>query len=173
MLYLHCDNWVRSDNITKLSLLLKNWNQVNRKQECISVGCIPTAAVAATRCQYRRVSVDPLEVEPSGGRPHWEQTPFEAEPLGGRPPNRQMLLKTLPSLASVKIVIPSNSFLWNTIIKTETMINVSWGAILRRCYQCSFIRKVYGSGILRKAALPTELWQLHQLSCKISVKHTD
>ena len=30
---------------------LTNQNQL--KQECIPVGCIPTAAVAATRCQYQ------------------------------------------------------------------------------------------------------------------------
>ena len=82
MLYLHCDNWVRSDNITKLCLLFKNWNQVNRKQECISVGCIPTAAVAATRCEYRGVG------RPPAGRPPLRQNLLEADL-----PNRQTLLK--------------------------------------------------------------------------------
>ena len=87
MLYLHCDNWVRSDNITKLSLLFKNWNQVNRKQECISVGCIPTAVVAATRCQYRRSGLTPLEAEPSGGRPPGGRSPLGAPSAAeGRPP---------------------------------------------------------------------------------------
>ena len=52
------------------------------KQECIPVGWVPTAAVVATRCQYR--GVFPRGRPPEGGIP-----------LGGK----QTHLKTLPSLA--------------------------------------------------------------------------
>ena len=63
------------------------------KPGCIPVGCVPTVAVAATRCQYQRgwaappwKQIPPLEVEPSP--PPMEADPtLEADPhFGGRLP---------------------------------------------------------------------------------------
>ena len=67
-------------------------------QECIPVGCVPTAAVAASRCQYHGGCADPsLEADPLLS---WT-TPFGGRPLSEADPtvDRQTLLKTLPSLA--------------------------------------------------------------------------
>ena len=59
------------------------------RQECFPVECVPTAAVAATRCHYRGLG------RPPGGRP-----PLQRQ----TPPCGQTLLKTLPSLAVGKYV---------------------------------------------------------------------
>ena len=48
---------------------LPNEKQDNLKQECISVGCVLTTAVAATRSQYQRVGRQTfLEADPTGSR---------------------------------------------------------------------------------------------------------
>ena len=67
-----------------------------QKQECIPVGCVLTAAVAAIRCHYWGVCPTPLlppEADPplnAETNPPWMQTPFslDADPLypGCRPP---------------------------------------------------------------------------------------
>ena len=66
--------------------------------ECIPVGCVPTATVSATRCQYQGCGL------PSGGV--W---PLKGDLPQGRgllipTVNRQTPLKTLPSLAVGKYV---------------------------------------------------------------------
>ena len=66
--------------LTNVICLMQNFSF---KQECIPVRCVSTAVVAATRCQYRGVSA--LK---------WVGLPQPPPPL-----NRQVLLKTLPSLA--------------------------------------------------------------------------
>ena len=68
------------------------------RQECIPVGCVPTAAVAAIRCQFVGIGQIPMEADPPE-----RQIPLKGRPLfGGRAPssvNRQTFLKTLPSFA--------------------------------------------------------------------------
>ena len=48
------------------------------KQECISVGCVPTAAVVATRCYYQRggQNPSPLDADPTP----WRQNPPRQKP---------------------------------------------------------------------------------------------
>ena len=61
----------------------ENKGERNRKQECIPVGCVPTTAVAATRCQQ-------------WGGGGWADPPEGVSPSEtDSPVNRQMLLKTL------------------------------------------------------------------------------
>ena len=67
--------------LTNVNCLMQNFSF---KQEGIPVWCVPTAVVAATRCQYREVSALKWV-----GLPNPHPTPL----------NRQMFLKTLPSLA--------------------------------------------------------------------------
>ena len=43
------------------------------KQECIPVGCVPTAVVAATRCQYQGGWANP---PPEADPPIWRQIPL-------------------------------------------------------------------------------------------------
>ena len=38
--------------------------KIENQQECIPVGCVPTAAVTTTRCHYRGVCPIPLDAEP-------------------------------------------------------------------------------------------------------------
>ena len=57
--------------------------QTCEEQECIPVGCVLTAAVATTTCQYWRCIHYPIL---PGRKPPWEET----DPLGGdRPPPRR------------------------------------------------------------------------------------
>ena len=60
------------------------------KQECFPVGCVPTTAVPATRCQYQRGLT-------GGGGSTWRGRVVCLEGEGGL--SRRGWLKTLPSLA--------------------------------------------------------------------------
>ena len=130
--------------------------------------------MAATRCQYRREWVDPLEAEPSGGRlpggrsplgappaaegrPPQSQTPPEAEPPGGRPPEQ--------TDASENIIFPCVGKNCNTIQIISLKYNNKNGNYDKRLLRSNitvmlsmFIyKKGIRSSILREAALPTEL----------------
>ena len=55
-----------------------------QRQECIPVGYIPTAAVAATRCQYRGVGQIPLDAAPVplyADLPQMQTPPPDADPF--------------------------------------------------------------------------------------------
>ena len=95
--------------MTVLKYVISHCHKMFSKQECITVGYVPTAAVAATRCQYM------------GGvpTPAWEQTP----PPGGTwivpdrkspPPNRM-------TNASGNYYIPLRSVIRETHIATESL----------------------------------------------------
>ena len=53
---------------------------------CIPVGCVLTAAMAATRCQYKGVGQTPLRHNSLKADPLEADHPLEAEPPRGRPP---------------------------------------------------------------------------------------
>ena len=76
--------WIPRLHVSSLAFntffLLSQWNifyiqfeskfknkLIDMKQECIPVGCVPTAAVAATTCQYFGVSVQGVSLLCQGG----------------------------------------------------------------------------------------------------------
>ena len=108
-------SWAGSLQVSSVDDMEEN----SKEQECIPVGCIPTAAVPATRCQYCGLVQTSFKADPPRGRTpqrhtlcgqntFQRQTPFkgrfpfrDSSPFGGRslPVDKHMLLKTLPSLA--------------------------------------------------------------------------
>ena len=108
--------------LTRKLINSSTWKLI--KQECIPVGCVPTAAVATIRCQYVGIGQThfprcrplPLDADP----PPWIQTNLEVGPW-------QMLLKTLPSLAAGKY--PKSLIRWTLYQRTlsrEMYWNLWW-----------------------------------------------
>ena len=84
-------------------------NKITTKQECIPVGCVPSAAVAVGEGLHQ---APPQDQAPSGSRPPQsrpppEQTPREQTPPPGADPPWHTLMKILPCpelrLRAVKI----------------------------------------------------------------------
>ena len=84
------------------------------KQECIPVGCVPTATVAATRCHYWEVGQIPLDADPPWSKPGGSAEPA---PPRCRPPRpwTEWLADTCLPLRSVTILFKELS-IWYVVV---------------------------------------------------------
>ena len=95
------------------------------KKECITVGCVPTAAVAAIRCQYWGLPTPPRGDHPGRRSPSpwgknmvpnrkWHQTPLCEQ-------NDTRFWKHYLPLRSVKIMNPKDSIGWPFVWQMKTL----------------------------------------------------
>ena len=102
-------SWAGSLQVSSVDDMEEN----SKEQECIPVGCMPTAAVPATRCQYCGLVQTSFKADPPGARTPqrhtlWGQNPFQRQtPFKGRFPFRDISPRG-QTHASENITFPCN-----------------------------------------------------------------